>query len=137
MKFVRMAVQKAKRPHNSTLRESSCEEKGKSTCFSPGRPQSCFIGPCQPQVKVIASKKVLCCNYLYIYIYMYKSIRLSNMHVNTCTALAANSVFHPQRTWVVRMDQQIVLSADLLHMLHRPQSRWRKKKNTVDGTAWP
>ena len=51
------------------------------------------------------------------------------MHVNTCTALAANSVFHPQRTWVVRMDQQIVLSADLLHMLHRPQSRWRKKND--------
>ena len=41
-------------------------------------------------------------------------IKLSDVHRNSCTALAANSVFHPLWTWVVRMDLQTVLSADLI-----------------------
>ena len=47
--------------------------------------------------------------------YMYISIKLSVVHVNTCTALAANTRFPSPKTWVVRMDQQTFLSANLIY----------------------
>ena len=42
-------------------------------------------------------------------------IQLSVVHVNTCTALAANTRFPSPKTWVVRMDQQTFLSANLIY----------------------